>query len=74
MRILNFLCVLRIQFYHVNWPQAFQLFQSSFFQVNMVNQVNEVNEDKLIFQDTEHQLQKNIFYHFLHYSFLLNPQ
>ena len=39
----------------------------------MVNLINEVKEVNLIFQDIEHQLQKHIFYHFLHYSFLLNP-
>ena len=65
MPVLNFLCVQHIQFYRVNQPQAFQLFQSLFFQAKMVNHC----EGYVIFQDVEHQLQQNILHHFLHYRF-----
>ena len=40
---------------------------TSFFQIKMVNHF-EVN---VLFQDIEHQLQKNVFHHFLHYSFFM---
>ena len=43
-------------------------FQFSFFQVKTANHY----EVHVIFQDTKHQLLKNIFDHLLHHSFLLN--
>ena len=42
--------------------QAFQIFQSLFFQVKMVNHY-EVHEN---YQDIEHQLQENTLHHFPH--------
>ena len=53
---------------HVNCLQTFQPFQSSSSQVKMVNQF----KLHAIFQDTEHQFQENILFHFLHYILLLN--
>ena len=51
MLALNFLRVKIIQFYHINFLQAFRLFQFSFFLVKMINHY----EVHLIFQDIEHQ-------------------
>ena len=68
MLVLNFLCVKRIQIYHVNQLQTFQIFQSSFFHVKMVNHYGV----HLIFQDIEHQIPKNILHHFIYYSFYEN--
>ena len=67
MLVLNFLCKKYIHFYHASLQQAFQLFQSSFFQVKRINHC----EGHVIFKDIEHQLEENILYHFLHYSFLI---
>ena len=61
MPVLNFLCEWHIQFYHVNQPQAFRLFQFSFFLVKMLNHY----EVHVIFQYIENQLRQNILYHFL---------
>ena len=48
-------------FYHASWLQVFQLFQFSLFQIKRVNQYGV----HVIFQDTEHHLQANIFHHYL---------
>ena len=45
---------------------ATRLFQSSSSLVKIVSH----HEVHIIFKDTEHQLQKKILHHFLHYSFL----
>ena len=67
MLVLNFLCKKYIRFYHAGLQQAFQLFQSSLFQVKRINHC----EGHVIFKDIEHQLEENILYHFLHYSFFI---
>ena len=60
MLALNFLCV-----QHVNYLQAFWLFQFSSSQIEMVNNY----EVHVIFQDIEHQLQESILHHFSQYRF-----
>ena len=67
MLVLNLFCVSHIQFYHVNWLQAFQVFQSPIFQVKMVNQY----EFQAIFKDIEQQLSENVLHHFLHNTFFM---
>ena len=65
MFVLNFLCVHLIQINHINYLQAFPLFQSSSSQLKMGNHY----EVHIIFKDFEHQLQGNILHNFLQYSF-----
>ena len=66
MFILISLYAYDILIYHASWLKVFQLFKYSFFQVNMENRC----EGNIILQDIEHELQKNILYHYLHCSFL----
>ena len=68
MLVLNFLCKKYIHFYHASLQQAFQLFQSSFFQAERINHC----EGHVIFKDIEHQIEENFLYHFLHYSFFID--
>ena len=59
MLALNFLREKHFEFYHVNYLQAFRIFNfHSFWYVHV------------IFQNIKRPLQENILHHFLHYSFL----
>ena len=64
----SFKFVMCITYSVLSCELAFRFVQFSFFLVKMVTYY----EVHVIFQDTEYQLQENILYHFLHYSFLWN--
>ena len=68
MLVLGFAHVQHILFCHLSWVQVFELSQFSYFLVKMVNHC----EVHVIFHDTEHQLEENILYHNLGFSFLQN--
>ena len=66
MFILNFQFEQHILFHRASLLQTFHFFNVHSFKAKKVNHF----EDYVNFWDMEHQLQENIFHHFLHYNFL----
>ena len=61
-----FLCEEHVQIYHVNYRQAFRLFQFSFVQDKMINPC----EGYVDFLGIGYQHQGNILHQFIYYNFL----